>query len=261
MKKRIFQAILSLACGFSLSFGGLTLLAYQIVDHFRPAKIYHELEEKRAATLPKCIDQPYYYLGKGSQSYVFVSEDGKYVLKFFRMNRYRGPKKEQKLQDLLTSCRIASQTLSQETALVYLHLEKSYNLKKKVLIHDALFRPYVIDLDETAFLIQKRATPIYAYLKELINNHQTEEVCKALADLKKILKSRFRKQIADHDPVIEKNAGFLNGRAIFIDTGQFYHNDRIDASIEGNKVMRKLKLWLEEQDPSNSELYLTVLNF
>src|SRR5437868_3279127 len=30
------------------------------------------------------LAQPFYYLGKGAQSYVFESEDGNFVLKFFR---------------------------------------------------------------------------------------------------------------------------------------------------------------------------------
>ncbi len=280
--KRLLQASFFLLFGFLISFGGFNLIAYQLVDHFRLGKIEGKLQKKRADPLPACINQPFFYLGKGSQSYVFESSDGQYVLKFFRMNRYRVAQivyippffkemqeekrvvKQKKLDDLFTSCHIAFKRLAKQTAIVYLHLEESANLNQKVLIHDALSRPYLIDLDKTPFIIQKKAVPLYVYLEGLIKEKKTSEVCVALIDLKNLLISRFERQVSDHDPVIEKNAGYLlDGRPIFMDIGQFYLSEKISSPSayrqEGAGVLRKLKIWLEEQDSYYAEIYLDCL--
>src|SRR5580700_10710555 len=37
------------------------------------------------------FDQPFYYLAKGAQAYVFASRDGKTVIKFFRLYHLRPP--------------------------------------------------------------------------------------------------------------------------------------------------------------------------
>lgn len=274
--KRILQGGMCFIVGFILSYASLHFIAYQIVDHFSVRKIGAKLPFKQADNLPTCIHQPFTYLGKGSQSYVFESLDGEYVLKFFRMNRYKtfplpskletiNLKKEKKLKNLFTSCKIAHKHLKSETGLIYLHLEQSTNLQSEVLIYDALKRPHIINLDKVPFLIQRKAKPLYSHLKELIDNGDTNEVCHALRSLKKLLADRFEKGVADHDPVIEKNSGYLDGKALFIDIGQFYLNPEIRQReayhIEGQKVVRKLKIWLQQQDPEHYNLYLNALKF
>src|SRR3990172_8014289 len=37
------------------------------------------------------LQQPYFYIGRGHQCYAFSSEDGKYVLKLPRLDRYELP--------------------------------------------------------------------------------------------------------------------------------------------------------------------------
>ena len=102
-------------------------------------------------TIDGILSQPFSYLGKGCQSYVFQSQDGLYVLKFFKFQRYRIKPwvvafsfipavekhiekrlehKKAKIERFLTSWRIAFDDLQNETGIVYVHLNKTDFLKK-----------------------------------------------------------------------------------------------------------------------------------
>src|SRR3569832_1407459 len=48
---------------------------------FHPEWEVNNTQEKEAQ---KALAQPYRFLGKGAQSFVFASEDGQWVIKFFR---------------------------------------------------------------------------------------------------------------------------------------------------------------------------------
>src|SRR5689334_14456085 len=52
---------------------------------YNPALETDPLSTEEQQQLDRILSQPFRYLSAGSQSYAFVSEDGKYVIKFFRM--------------------------------------------------------------------------------------------------------------------------------------------------------------------------------
>ncbi len=283
--KRALIALLLFLGSFGLTYSGLHVFSLGLADHFTLSQIKGELPtSSHTLSVNRMIfQQDYFYLGKGSQSYVFESDDHQWVIKFFRLNRYRTPllnglppfleeiqknkamAKQEKQEELFLSCRIAYKKLRQESGLVYLHLEKTNHLKQKLLIHDRLARPYVINLDEYAFLVQKKAEPLYSYLTRLMKQGDQEGVQEALGRMSNLLLKRFHKGVADHDPVIEKNAGFIDGEAIFMDTGQFYLSESLKEpqvyKKEGERVVRKLRRWLSQKDPCHAEIYLESLNF
>ncbi|MCB1084591.1 MAG: hypothetical protein KDK60_00655, partial [Chlamydiia bacterium] len=82
-------------------FIGIERLSHTLNGGFSPAAITSSLQPRPewnitheasdiAETL-QALKQPYHYLGKGSQSFVFLSEDKKYVIKFFKHQRWRLP--------------------------------------------------------------------------------------------------------------------------------------------------------------------------
>ncbi len=212
------------------------------------------------------LAQPYHYIGKGSQCFVFESEDKQYVLKFFRLSRYRLPAFQQKLvlppflakiqnerveekrikrEKLFASCKLAYEELRDETALVYLHLNKTNHLNQNVTLHDNFGRPHTIVIDDQAFMIQRKAQQLYPYLDSLIKEHKRDELRKALISLSSLLNQRQERGIADKDAEIHKNAGFRNGKALFLDVGQFYRAEEVE---DREHIVRKLIAWLEEKD-------------
>jgi len=119
-----------------------------ITDGFRLDKIKTTLIEKRdkknvSNEINDILDQKFRYLSKGCQTYVFESEDKNYVIKFVRYHRYTIPMwlnissfatdyknirlyyKSKLLNDSLNSYRIANEHLKDETATIYVHLQKT----------------------------------------------------------------------------------------------------------------------------------------
>ncbi|MBI3237041.1 MAG: hypothetical protein HYZ48_05010, partial [Chlamydiales bacterium] len=82
-------------------FAGIVLLqrfCHKQTDGFSRYKICSDLSFHPEWETPppdvdlSCIlDQPFHYLTKGAQSYVFVSADDRYVLKFFRIYHLTAP--------------------------------------------------------------------------------------------------------------------------------------------------------------------------
>lgn len=223
------------------------------------------------------LDQPFYFLGAGLQSYAFGSADGKLVLKLFRHHRMRPEswiyhipllfhfsdhyrrwvnKRRGKLSRTFTSCVIAFEKLKEETGILYLHLNRSSHLGKTVCIHDNLGIAHSISLDSLSFAVQKRASPFYPHLEELIKRGELEKTKKALSSLLDIIASRCGKQIEDHDAYIYCNFGFIDEKAIEIDLGSFVLPGS-PGKMRKEKAVELLELqfdcletWLEEKEPS-----------
>lgn len=223
--------------------------------------------------LPTCqietiLSQPFYYSGKGSQCFVFESYDRQYVLKFFRLSRYRLPsfleslhlpsflnaiqnqrqsEKRLKREALFASCKLAFDELREECGLIYMQLNPANKLNQKVSIYDNLRRKSVIEIDRYPFIIQRKGEQMYSYIGRLINEGKQEEVQKALMTLSTLLDRRKERGILDHDAEIHKNTGFYQGKAFFIDIGQF---QRGEAREDREQVVQKLLLWMDSKEPS-----------
>lgn len=158
MKKIVSRLFFLFAAIFALY--GLGRLYYQLTGGFTESNISSDFafqpawevrplskaEEEEAAL---ALNQSYRYLGKGCQSYVFESEDGKFVIKFFKYQRFRMhswlkffppmpalvkyrqekmEKKWKKLDGFVRSWKVAFEHLKEETGLVFVHLNKTEGL-------------------------------------------------------------------------------------------------------------------------------------
>ncbi len=198
---------------------------------------YEEKQEVKAL-----LAQEFYYLAKGAQSYVFESADHEYVLKFFRhshmrppfwvhllpsigsIENYRAAKIEKgyaKLYKDFASYQIAFKELKEETGLVYLHLNKTDDLKQKVKIWDKIGIGHILDLDSMEFIVQKKAELIFPAITKWMNTQEEQKAKDALSSLIAFLKLRRDKGIFDKDPDLNTNFGFYQGKAIQIDVGRF----------------------------------------
>lgn len=210
------------------------------LEKIRSNLSYHaewEIESPNATELKAIFHQPFTYLSKGVQSYVFASQDGQYVIKLPRYDHLRSlplvhllPKKlaaakigkrEAKLKKDFTSYKIAYEELREETGLVAIHLNKTDGLHQQVTLIDKLGIAHTLDLDKLEFLVQKRATLVYPTLEQWIREEKLSEAKEALASLVQVLSTRFDKKIFDKDPDLNTNFGFLGSQAIQIDVGRF----------------------------------------
>lgn len=257
----------------------LERFSYKQTDGFAREKIcshltYHPewetapLSPSDKETVLKVLDQSFTYLGKGAQSYVFESQDKKYVIKFFRHSHMRPPiwvlspifpsflkpYKEKKIaygQGKVSrdfgSYKIAYEEMREETGLIYLHLNKTKDLKKKTTIYDKIGIAHQLDLDDMEFLLQKKAELIYPTLQILIDCGNLEQAKNSLSDLINLISLRCDKGIFDKDPDLNTNFGFSEGRAIQIDVGRF-RNEEYTAEEKRDELLRitdHLKQWLD----------------
>ena len=107
----------------------------------------------------QALSQSFSYLSYGGQCFVFQSADQKYVIKFFKQSLYELPlwlkftphpwpiqryyeKKRlhriDKLQRDFESYKISFEELKEESALLFVHLNKSFDLHKEITITDRL---------------------------------------------------------------------------------------------------------------------------
>lgn len=252
----------------------LSLLAIKRTDGFSIDKIHGELVEGRASALTDEISaklaQPYRYLAKGRQCFVFASEDGKHVLKFLNYNRFYFPRplssfslfkdyadrRRCRYRKTVDSLTLAAERLSQETGIEYLHLHKSETLPVIELIGPAGSRR-TIDLNSVAFVLQKRAdTAIFEKLASIAQEKGEEGLQKSLSDVLSLLQRRCALGIADDDRDIEINFAFSGEDPQLIDPGRLFLSEDLNTKagkyFEMQAATKKLYKWLSLHYPSSA---------
>jgi len=244
---------------------------------FNPEFETSSLSEEENKDLKKALDQPYRFLDKGAQCYVFLSQDGRYVIKFFKLHALQPPialrtvqlpfylqrvwvqkllEKRQSLTKTFTSYKIAFEEMKEETGILFLHLNKTDHLKQKLVILDNLGISHPLDLDKMEFLVQKRASLFYPFLETSIQEQGMEPAKRILSDLVQFLVIRNRKEIFDKDPDLTTNFGFLDGKLIQIDVGRFRkESQRKDPKVYHDEIVRITDLfnkWLKVHYPALS---------
>ena len=241
---------------------GFTLLSIQSNLSF-----HSDWESSTASTLSKetldgILNQKFSYLNKGAQAYVFSSEDGCYVIKFFKHNHlrlsplfswfplprslmhYRDEKAAQKKQLLekdFESYKIAFEHLQEQTGLLYLHLNKTDYLKKNLILVDKLGIEHLLSLDSYEFVLQKKAQSVFEKIEMCMKKNEVDKAKNALSSLVNLVSCREKKGIFDTDPNFTKNFGFIEKEAIQIDVGRFSWEK---CPLDKGRMSDDLKNWL-----------------
>lgn len=228
----------------------LPSLAKRFTYSFRPSKVqfdfpfHSEWEVEGTQEVVKILSQPFFFLGKGTQCYVFESRDRQFVIKFFRYDQGRP---EEMLTALFNACKLAHDRLKEETGLVYIHLNESYVGLPTVVCRDTMGRKYSFEMDKTRFLIQKKAKGFRQTLTEAKND--PEQMQKRLDEFLTLLRSRTAKGVRNTDPSLCRNFGFLENSAIEVDFGNYRNIADLDRMGEMERFVGKLHKWLEGEAP------------
>lgn len=258
---------------------------YWLSDGFSLSKIKNtfQLEQewridppsgREQKALKAVCEQPFHYLGKGSQAYAFLSEDKRYVLKLFKcyhltpanwlaklplpesLSAWRDAtrqKRLKKIDDTLKSYKIAATALRSECGLISMEILPTPQFHQEVMLLDKMGRQHTIDLGDFGFVLQRRADLVYPSLSNWIASDQLAKAKKALRSLVGLIVHRSKKGIQDSDPDLHKNAGLIGTDAIFIDIGSFHANSEAkDPDIYVRdllKITNNLRIWLQKQSP------------
>lgn len=253
---------------------GFSLAHIQSDFPYQPGWEVRSLSPDEETQFLKAVQQPYYYLGKGCQSYVFVSQDEKYVIKFFKYQRYRLQpwlahfpplpalvkyrqekleKKWEKLDGFVRSWKVAFENVKEETGLLAVHLNKTQHLKQSLVIFDKIGRKHQVDLDQMEFCLQHRAEMLCDRLQSCKLAGQTAEAKQLVRQLLNVILSEYARGLADNDHALMQNTGIVNGKPVHIDVGQFVLREDVkEPQVFHQELFTKtykFKLWLKEHYP------------
>jgi hypothetical protein len=210
--------------------------------------------ETQKDDIAKIISQPFHYLAKGRQSYVFVSSDDKYVIKFFRYHlirpkfiyhflrifpsldnfrRYRIKAKKRQFEKWMDSYFIAAKELKEETGLVCVHLTETNDLPRNIVIIDRLGRKHTIDPNKTGFLIQKKTDLFLDKVKKLTDKKKDKELSQLISAYLDTVISRQFKGINNKDPSWLRNMGSIGvNEVVEIDVGRYTYAQPVNSKKE-----------------------------
>lgn len=234
-------------------------------DGFSPLKITSHLPYRKdwevsppSQEVHQALTQSYSYLGKGAQSYAFVSEDGLYVIKLFKHQHLKEPiwnrylpkntrrasayRKQFKLETLFNSYKIAYEELSQETGVLFAHLNTQDKLTTTLFI-DMMGRSYALDLGKTTFVLQRRAQLI----TQAMQNAGPKEAKLIYDQAMATVLSRCQKGYIDTDPAFIQNWGVTDsGDVIQIDAGRVMKKENFSVEERVRQETAQLDTWCKE---------------
>ncbi len=285
MWRKFWRAVAAVFVITIVVYGGVRLW-FHYTDGFRIVHITsdfshdprwetRELTSEEQKKVEVALSQSYTYLGKGCQSYVFASEDGEYVLKFFKYKRYRPQfyfywftflpyyqeyldrkidSKQQQLDRLFTSSTIGFDHLPKETALVYIHLNKTDYLNKRVKFRDKIGREHELEMDSMEFMIQRRGEMLCPVIDQMMAEGKEEQAKQMLSGLFEMILAEYRSGLADTDHALMQNTGVIDGRAFQLDVGRFVADPIVaNPDYYHQEIFNKFYLfreWLGENHPS-----------
>lgn len=233
------------------------------------------IEEKK--DLDQILNQKFSYYSKGSQSYVFISEDKKFILKFLKQGKLR-PKswlayiplslnpyhqqyllKKEKCRATFTACKTAFQELKKESGLIYVHLNHFRDLNKKITVLDKNGETHTVDIDRTCFYVQKHAQLIYSRISELMHSNDIEGAKRIISSVFSLIDFLGKKGVCDNDPILRKNFGLIDDVAVQIDIGKLridpIRQQTLAYKEEVGSITHSFKIWIGKNYPELSEYF------
>jgi hypothetical protein len=242
--------LLSLPSSFKRLTCGWKLAKVRLDLPYRPE---WEIDSDLSQTdLHAILSQSFTYLDKGAQCYVFASADGEYVLKLFRYDphRYtaRSKRSNAKIAAFFSACKLAYEKAKEETALIYLHLNRTEHSLPLLDAKGPLGQSIHLPLDHYRFAIQRRVVPFRAALLQAYQSKDPTRISALIDSWIALLASRIHKKIGNLDPSLSRNFGFLDHRAIEIDFGNYAFPLR-DPHGEMERYAKRFRRWLKHNAP------------
>lgn len=258
---------------------------YRATDDFRVGAITHEISyqsgwdigeltlEKREE-IQAVFHQKFHYLGKGAQSYAFVSDCGNFVVKFFKFKHLRpswitsqlpsigfiknykkrvADRKGRRLDALFNAYHLAYKVHREGSGLLYIHLNKSDNLGIDVHLVDKLGINRTVCLDEITFVLQERAKTSRDVIYSALEKNDIEKASDSIYRLLDLYLAEYQKGIFDRDHGVLHNTGFIGKRPVHLDVGKLQRDETVKHSVNAQKdlafVVAKISKRIHERYP------------
>lgn len=257
--------------------GGFQLYKIYSLQDADPNDPGPTLSEQEKSELNAILAQPFTFFGKGGQCYAFISEDKQTVLKLFKNHHIRlwkflsdlslpsvlDPYRQKILRKIIhqspaffESCELSYQEMREHTGLIYLHLNKTGHINKKLTIIDKLGIAHQIDLDSVDFALQKKAELAEPKIALLIKQNDLDGAKQCIDSLLGLILERCQKGIHDRDFNYRTNVGFIGNRAIEIDLGSYSKDESLKNPDNFKRELlantRTFNEWLLSKSPDLS---------
>lgn len=257
---------------------------YNLTDDFRVSNIIYPMPERAEWTFPMpdgqreelktILNQKFTYLGKGAQVYAFGSDDGRYVLKFFKFKHLKpssliallppiGPLKEIKEANIKRKLRklegvfeghVNAYTHDRDhSGLLFLHLNPTTSLDLQAHLVDKIGIERTVDLDPVVFILQKKGETLRTVFSEALSKGDTALAAKRATQILDMYVSEYKNGVYDRDHGISHNTGFIGDQPFHLDVGKMSYdvNMRSPTYYEEDlrHVARKMDEWVKANYP------------
>jgi len=278
MKKIFYRLALFILCSV-----GISTVCQMQTNGFRLQEILSDIPNNSAWEVDPLTDQQqkeviqnlnqtFYYLGSGKQSHAFLGEDQKTVLKFFRHNdlslmkivKHLSPEKwlwrlikNYDPRQVFDSCKLAYLDLQDETGISYLHINKTRDQFKPVVLVDNSGVSHTINLDTTEFMVQDYCELATRRIAARMKSKDLEGAKESVKALLASIEDWSRRGILIDNPALKRNIGFCKDKVIMLDVGSLRKEssarteERIQQEVK--RTTRGLARWIYKKYP---ELYL-----
>jgi hypothetical protein len=221
------------------------------------------------------FSQKFHYIGKGAQVYAFASEDGQWVLKFFKFKHLKpslfvsllppiGPLKEfkikneerkrRKIDGVFRGHQIAFQYDPEHSAIEYIHLSPTVDLQLCVCLVDKLGFEKTLALDPIVFVLQKKGETLRHVLTQLLEKGNVQQASMRANQILDMYVEEYLRGVWDRDHGISHNTGFIGESPFHLDVGKF----SFDATLQSPEfyksdlihVAYKMESWVQQHYPT-----------
>lgn len=217
--------------------------------------------------------QPFSYLGEGGQMIAFVSADQRYVLKFFKFQRFRPSfavtllqasslfpnycqrhisKRSSKKEAAFQGCKLAYEKHREESGIVHMRLNAVTDTREVTLLDDK-GGTQAISLNNVPYVLQEKVELLGPTLAVLLEQGDVESVKWRLTQLLKLYSQEYSKGIYDLDHGIMHNIGCTSKELIHLDFGKLVYDPSFTKyEVHKNdwlKVCAKVKQWVKRKYP------------
>lgn len=288
MNKKSIFFILFIVAGF-----GLIRLYYNLTDDFRLTNISYDLPNRKEwdinplsnvekADLTRILNQKFKYLGKGAQVYAFVSEDGCWVIKFFKFKHLKpslfvdllpsippldsfkkstSARKLKKIESIFEGYRLAYLFDRHHAGLAYIHLNKTNHLNLTAHLVDKLGLEREVALDSTVFVVQRKGKTLRSVFSELLNQNRLADAQNRANQILDMYVAEYQAGIWDRDHGVTHNTGFIGDRPLHLDVGKISYSEEMkkkehfkpDILFVGYKICS----WIQAHFPNHHADILT----
>lgn len=237
-----------------------------------------ELADGEKEALLAILDQPFSYLGTGNQVYAFVSQDGLWVIKFFKFGHlkpndwnawlpfgnHREAVKQRKIDRLFRAHTTAYRRDRQHAGLLYVHTNNHDSFLPSIEARDRYGFIQKIPLNTTFFVLQRKGVPLRDLINNALNKGDVEHAKTLLHRVIAMYLEEYRLGIYDQDHNLWYNVGFVGDMPIRMDVGKVaYDPSYADPEVyvkDLNKVVRRrIDGWLLKYHPSYREEIVSEL--